>query len=96
MQTTDIITMSQPELTRLQTIVASTEGRLSALDASKLLKVTTRRIRRLMPEYEALGASSLVSKRRGRPSNNQVCEDPKAEAMALVCTLPGFWPKRCQ
>jgi transposase len=52
--------------------------------AAAMLGVTARQARRLCEAYEAAGASGLVSKSRGKPSNRRLASDLKAQALALV------------
>lgn len=59
MKTTDVIAMSNKELTRLQAVIAVSEGRLSQVKAAAVLAGSTRRIRRLSRAYEAHDAQSL-------------------------------------
>ncbi len=43
-----------------------------------------KQINRLRQKYRAEGASGLVSKRHGKPSNNRLTEEVKKEAMQIV------------
>ena len=67
-----LLTMSTKELTRLDIMKRLEEKRLSQKKASQLLGVSTRHIRRLLRVYRQSGGQSLVSKRRGRASNNRL------------------------
>jgi transposase len=72
MKTSDVIAMSHKELSRPQTVIAISEGRLSQVKAAAVLAVTTRQIRRLLRAYQAQGAAALASKKRGQPSNHRL------------------------
>jgi transposase len=61
--------MSNKELDRVTVMARLTEGSLSQRAAAAALGITERQVRRLQRGYEALGASALISKRRGKPSN---------------------------
>jgi transposase len=88
-----LLPMSNKELTRLQTVIAISEGRLSQVKAAAVLAVTTRQIRRLLRAYEAQGAVALASKKRGQPSKHQLSKSMKADALSLVRDkYPDFGP----
>lgn len=78
------ITMSHKELDRYDIINRVIEKRLTQPKAASMLGLSVRQIRRLMRSVEAKGASGLVSKRRGRPSNNQVPSNIKEAAITLI------------
>jgi hypothetical protein len=42
-----------------------------------------RQVQRLAKAYQDQGATALISKKRGRPSNRQMPEDLKAQALAV-------------
>lgn len=80
----ELITMNQREVLRLQVIEKLTGGTLGQSEASKILKVSCRQIRRLLKIYGQQGAKSLVSKKRGKPSNNRISEETKQHVLALI------------
>ena len=84
MQTTDCVSMSAPELDRLTVIERVLEKRLSQVKASKQLGITSRHLRRLIKCYRLHGATGLVSKKRGIPSNRAYPDAVKHAVIALI------------
>jgi hypothetical protein len=80
----DLITMNKKEILRLQVIEEANNRLLGQSEASKLLKISCRQIRRLLKAYRRQGAKSLVSKKRGKPSNNRICEIVKQNILAIT------------
>ena len=84
MRNTDLLLMSQTEVNRLEILQAVAARRMSQLQAAEVLGLTTRQVRRLLRAYEARGAAGLVSKKRGKQSNNRLDEQLRTSAIALV------------
>lgn len=62
-------------------------------EAGRILDLSTRQIKRLLRAYRRRGAAGLVSKQRGRRSNNRLAEDVKKRALNLLKTkYKGFGP----
>ena len=76
--------MSNKELTRLDIIQKVSERRLTQVQAAKLLKLSTRQVKRLVVAYRQLGADGLISKRRGIRSNRGHTESFKDSVMVYV------------
>lgn len=69
------------------------EKRMSQKEAGEILHLGTRQIKRLYKAYRKHGAAGLVSKRRGRVSNNQLSEGTRKQALDLLKTkYQGFGP----
>src|SRR5437868_3636520 len=64
--------MSQKELSRLEIVQRVCGKSLTQRRAAELLKLSLRQVKRLCQVYRQQGAASLISKRRGRPSNNRL------------------------
>ena len=79
-----LVTMSASEVERLAVIQRVQEGRLTQVKAAELLGLSSRQLRRLQIAHRRLGAGGLVSKRRGRPSNNAIGAGVAEAALALV------------
>jgi len=79
-----LLTMSDGELSRLEVINRVLDGRLSQVAAGRLLGLTDRQVRRLVCRVVARGADGLVSRRRGRPSNNLLDGDLKDRVPAIL------------
>ena len=79
-----LITMSQKEVLKLQIMENLKNEKISQIQASKILKISCRQIRRLIKKYKRDGAESLISKKRGQPSNNRICEAVKENILAIT------------
>jgi transposase len=76
--------MSDKEVTRLKVMQRLEEKRIKQSEAAKMLKISERHVRRILRSYRQSGAAGLVSKRRGKPSNNQLKEEVKQQALDLI------------
>lgn len=79
----DII-MSRKEAIRLELIISYETNRLSHEKAAKALGLSRRQTIRVRKRYRQYGASGLVSKKRGIPSNNRISENTKAKVLELI------------
>lgn len=82
--TDGLLTMSTQEVERLTVISQVAKKRLKQKQAMKLLGLSKRQIIRLVKKYRRDGASSLVSKRRGKPGNHCHTSDLKKQVKELV------------
>jgi transposase len=80
----DLLLMSQRELTRLEAIQRVQRKRLTQREAADLLGISARQVKRLCRAYRQGGARALASKRRGRPSNNRLPEGAATQARELL------------
>jgi hypothetical protein len=76
--------MSKQEFSRLEVLLRVQSGRLRVADACALIGLRRRQIFRLLLGLKQDGATSLVSKRRGKSSNNRLPAEIRALAMSLV------------
>ena len=60
------------------------ERRLTRRRAADLLRLSERQVRRLYDAFATDGATSLVSRRRGRPSDRQLPAATRERALALL------------
>jgi transposase len=79
-----LYTMSEHEISRRDVINQSVLGQVSQVKAAELLGISDRHFRRLLKDYKKHGASALISKRRGKRSNNSLPEALKKRALKLV------------
>ncbi len=70
-----LLTMSNKELTRLEVMQRIQEKRLTQKEATHMLGLSIRHVKRLYRAYREHGAEGLVSQRRDKPSNNRL--EPK-------------------
>lgn len=82
--TEGLCTLSRRELDRVGAIEAVAAGRLQQREAAKQLGLSVRQVKRLVRRFRDQGAAGLASRRRGRPSNNRVSDQLRAQAVALV------------
>ncbi len=80
----ELLTMSQPELRRLDAIHRLVAGSLTQLDVALQLGLSERQVRRLLRRFEAQGAAGLVSAKRGKPSNRRLDSAFVAAAIEIV------------
>jgi transposase len=76
-----LLTMSNHEITRLEIMQRLKDKRLKQNEASQILGISVRHVKRLFRAFKAQGPMGLVSRRRGKPSNNQL--DPKSVQKAI-------------
>src|SRR5271156_6065343 len=79
-----VVSMSKKEFDRLEVLLGVQSGRLRIADACELLRLRRRQVFRLLAGLKHGGAASLVSKQRGRPSNNRLPEAYRDLALSLV------------
>lgn len=88
-----LLEMSAKELNRLEVMQKLSEKRMSQQEAGRILHLSVRQIKRLQRAYRQKGAAGLVSKHRGRKSNNRLAADVKKQALNLLKTkYKGFGP----
>ncbi len=80
----ELLTMSKKELTRLEVMQRLEQKRMRQKEAAEILGVSTRHIRRLLHSYREHKEKGLISKRRGKPSNNRLKAETKQEAIDLL------------
>jgi transposase len=82
----ELLPMSQRELSRLEVFRQLLEKRLRQRQAAALLGLSVRQVIRLAKAFRREGTSALVSKWRGRPSNNRCAAPLLARAGELLRT----------
>jgi transposase len=76
--------MSDKELSRLEILRDLVGGRLTTPAAAQLLGLERRQVQRLAKAYQEQGATALISKQRGRPSNRRKPDNVRATALAII------------
>lgn len=89
----DIIMASQRELKRLHIIQKILEGGITQRDASEVLRLSDRQIRRLVKRVTIEGEKGVIHRSRGRPSNRRISKKLKEKVLKLYRTqYQGFGP----
>jgi len=81
--------MSRREITRHHIIRNVLEGKALQSDASRILGVTDRQVRRICARVRLKGAQGVVHQLRGRPSNHQI--EPELIEKALCALHDPLW-----
>lgn len=76
--------MSHQELDRAGVIRQVVEGKLKQHQAAQQLGLSTRQIKRLVRRYRSDGPQGLVSRHRGKVSNNRICDEVKDHCLSLI------------
>ena len=76
--------MSKQEFSRLEVLLGVQSGRLRVVDACALIGLQRRQVFRLLRGLKQDGATSLLSKRRGKPSNNRLPSAVRTLALSIV------------
>ncbi|MGF6965204.1 hypothetical protein OKW43_002209 [Paraburkholderia sp. WC7.3g] len=79
-----MITMTMTELDRLKVVQAVCERRLKPGQAADPLALSVRQVERLVLRYRSQGASGLLSRHRGHPSNYQLADGVAERALNLI------------
>jgi len=79
--------MSKQELTRLDFIKKLIDRRLTQSAVSKNLGISIRQVQRLVRNYKDNNYTSLISKKRGRVSNNAISTKLKAKVLEIISSL---------
>ena len=78
------ITMSKIELSKLEVMQRISEKRINQKEAASILNLSLRQIKRLWKAYQKEGAKGIVSKRRGKVSNNRLDDNVVQQVVDLI------------
>jgi predicted secreted protein len=85
--------MSQPERDVLKVIQKVVDGALTQVEAARLLRLSTRQIRRLRRRFDIAGDQAVVHRLRGRPSNRRIDDARRQKILAAYRRdYPDFGP----
>ena len=76
--------MNKKELYRVEIIASILNKQITQSTAANRLKISVRQVKRLLRRYRGFGASGLVSKHRGKPSNHAICSDIREQAVNII------------
>lgn len=86
--------MSVKEVNRHVVIARVLAGELSQIAAAAQMQLSVRQVKRLTKAVRERGASALISKRRGQPSNRRIADTEKTRVIQLVRQhYPDFGPE---
>jgi len=92
-----LLQMSRKEIDRLEVMQKLDGKQMSQKEAGRILQLSTRQVKRILRGYREHGAARLISKQRGRKSNNRLPEATKRKALdALKSKYQGFGPTLAQ
>lgn len=94
---TGIIIMSKKELDRVAVIGDLASKRIKGKEASKLLNLSTRQIRRLKNRFKKFGGKGLIHRSRGRKGHNRLGDELTARIKKILKErYADFWPGHAQ
>src|ERR1035437_9142629 len=79
----ETLTMSKKELNHVTIFEQLIAGKMDRAEAGRRLSISDRHLRRLVPRFIVEGASCLIHKLRGRPSNNSPHDSVRQEVLRL-------------
>jgi hypothetical protein len=79
-----VLSMSKQEFSRLDVLMRVQSGRLRVTDACVLIGLQRRQVFRLLRGLKQGGATSLLSKRRGKPGNHRLPDEVRTLALSIV------------
>ena len=89
----EVLGMSASERDRAPLVRRHVEGGLGQREASERLGIGVRQFKRLVRDWRREGDAGLTSRQRGRPSNNRLASDRRAEITGLLQgEYEGFGP----
>ncbi|OJX09541.1 MAG: hypothetical protein BGO77_05140 [Caedibacter sp. 37-49] len=89
----DLLIMDRKELLRLEVMQQLQRRELRQEKAAGVLNINIRQVKILLASYRASGPQGIISKKRGKPSNNQLPEPLKQTIKAIIRKeYPDFGP----
>ena len=79
-----VVSMSKQEFSRLDVLLRVQSGHLRVSDACALIGLQRRQVFRLLRGLKQDGATSLLSKHRGKPSNHRLPAEVRTLALSIV------------
>ena len=88
-----LVSMSDKELKRLSVLQEICDQRITQSQATQLLHISERQIRRLLQKYKTQGPTALAHAARGQISNSRLPEELRLKCLNLVAEqFHGFGP----
>jgi hypothetical protein len=83
----ELVQMSKKELSRVEVMERMKTKKMTQKKGAAALGISVRQVRRLWKNYQEKGAVGLVSKSRGKPSNNRLPTKTRQRAIDLLHSL---------
>ena len=83
----ELVQMSKKELSRVEVMERIKAKSMTQKKGAEALSISVRQVRRLWKNYQEKGAVGLVSKSRGKPSNNRLPTKTRQRAIDLLHSL---------
>ena len=80
----ELLEMNKKERERLKAIIRLEEGTLNQKVAAEQLKLGVRQLQRLISEHRKNGEKAIISKHRGKKSNNSLSNSVKKEIINII------------
>jgi len=80
----EVLAMSHQELDRLEVLKLIESKRINQIQGAKQLDLSTRQLRRIQLSYRKDGAKGIISKHRGKASNNKFNDEFRLEIATLI------------
>lgn len=84
MESKGCLLMSPQDLERIKLLEKIKSKKITQVEAARLLDLSERQVIRLCQEYKKFGAAGIISKHRGKPSNNRLSDDFKNKVAATI------------
>jgi len=83
----ELVQMSKKELSRVEVMERIKAKSMTQKKGAEALGISVRQVRRLWKNYQEKGAVGLLSKSRGKPSNNRLSSETRQRAIDLLHSL---------
>ena len=83
----ELVQMSKKELSRVEVMERIKAKSMTQKKGAEALSISVRQVRRLWKNYQEKGAVGLLSKSRGKPSNNRLPLETRQRAIDLLHSL---------
>jgi len=80
----EVLEMSHQELDRLEVLKLIEDKRINQIQGAKQLNLSPRQLRRIQSSYSKDGVKGIISKHRGKTSNNKFSDEFKQEIATLI------------
>ena len=83
----ELLQMSKKELSRVEVMERIKAKKMTQKKGAEALGISIRQVRRVWKNYQEKGAIGLISKSRGKPSNNRLSSETRQRAIDLLHSL---------